>query len=209
VSPSTAHRLLSMLVFRGFAIQDENRNYLPGPEIGVAPTTIVGVDRLRTIARPALEELRDSVGETAYLLVLNGQDVRFVLTVESSDYSKTDDRHGFVISAAQSVGGRAILSTLPTSKVREISQVALEHNYISWSALSGALRLARQRGYAYGVDEVEKGVATISVPLTTGKDMPSSALSLSCPSHRADALESQRVLSSLFAAKTKIDQACH
>ncbi|MFD0533119.1 helix-turn-helix domain-containing protein [Actinomadura luteofluorescens] len=28
---STAHRLLAMLVYRGFAVQDDNHTYLPGP----------------------------------------------------------------------------------------------------------------------------------------------------------------------------------
>ena len=33
VATSTAHRLLSMLVHRGFAFQDEHRRYHPGPEL--------------------------------------------------------------------------------------------------------------------------------------------------------------------------------
>ncbi|WCI07745.1 helix-turn-helix domain-containing protein [Arthrobacter sp. OVS8] len=35
MAPSTAHRLLAMLVYRGFAVQDENRRYVPGPAMGV------------------------------------------------------------------------------------------------------------------------------------------------------------------------------
>lgn len=31
VANSTAHRLLAMLVYRGFAVQDEHRIYHPGP----------------------------------------------------------------------------------------------------------------------------------------------------------------------------------
>src|SRR5438445_335664 len=38
---STAHRLLAMLVYRDFAMQDEARNYLPGPALS-APQARVG-----------------------------------------------------------------------------------------------------------------------------------------------------------------------
>lgn len=33
-APSTAHRLLAMLVYRGFAVQDEKRRYHRGPRWG-------------------------------------------------------------------------------------------------------------------------------------------------------------------------------
>src|SRR2546423_895000 len=36
---STAHRLLAMLVYRDFAVQDEARNYLPGPALSAPRAT--------------------------------------------------------------------------------------------------------------------------------------------------------------------------
>src|SRR3989442_14345502 len=36
---STAHRLLAMLVYRDFAVQDEARNYLPGPALSAPQAT--------------------------------------------------------------------------------------------------------------------------------------------------------------------------
>jgi IclR family acetate operon transcriptional repressor len=40
ISNSTAHRLMAMLVYRGFAIQGDDRVYLPGPSMAIASTTI-------------------------------------------------------------------------------------------------------------------------------------------------------------------------
>ncbi len=37
IAPSTAHRLLAMLVYRGFAVQDERRMYHPGSAMGAGP----------------------------------------------------------------------------------------------------------------------------------------------------------------------------
>src|SRR3954454_7612424 len=62
VAPSTAHRLMAMLVYRGFALQDDQRRYCAGPALradaaGSARTAA-------SIARPHLEALALSVRET-------------------------------------------------------------------------------------------------------------------------------------------------
>ena len=38
VARSTAHRLLSMLLYRDFAVQDEDRRYDAGPVLSLVPT---------------------------------------------------------------------------------------------------------------------------------------------------------------------------
>ena len=48
VAPSTAHRLLAMLVYRGFAVQDETRRYVPGPAMGVGPAGLSWTRLLRS-----------------------------------------------------------------------------------------------------------------------------------------------------------------
>jgi IclR family transcriptional regulator, acetate operon repressor len=40
IARSTAHRLLAMLVYRGFAVQDEKRIYHPGPAMGAGSPTV-------------------------------------------------------------------------------------------------------------------------------------------------------------------------
>ena len=57
VAPSTAHRLLAMLVYRGFAVQDENRRYVPGPAMGVGPAGLSWTRLLRSLAQPHMELL--------------------------------------------------------------------------------------------------------------------------------------------------------
>src|SRR5699024_2392972 len=84
ISVSTAHRLMAILVYRGYAEQDDSCRYVPGPAMGLTPAGLSWTAELRHRARPHLETLTDQVGETSNLVVLAGDAVRFLLSVESS-----------------------------------------------------------------------------------------------------------------------------
>ena len=51
-APSTAHHLLAMLVYRGFVVKDEFKNYVPSVAIGVGPARLGWSLKLRDLARP-------------------------------------------------------------------------------------------------------------------------------------------------------------
>lgn len=77
---STAHRLLSTLVHRGFAEQDDFRSYHLGPVLRAGASAPV---RLEDVIRPHLAALRDRIGETVNAMVLEGGLVRMILSAES------------------------------------------------------------------------------------------------------------------------------
>lgn len=57
VSVSTAHRLMAMLVYRGYAVQDASRRYIPGPALGLPPVGVPWTAELRHRSYPHLEML--------------------------------------------------------------------------------------------------------------------------------------------------------
>ncbi len=191
ISPSTVHRLMSMLVYRGFAVQNESRVYLPGPAIGVRPAQIDGTRELQEIVRPHLMELRDTLQESAYFMILTGRVVRFLLTAESSYPTHAGDRHGFVIPAHSSAGGRAILSMMPPSDVVALYEghdpqdsIDLTDTQRGW--LHADLERVRSQGYAVSIEEVERGIVTVSAPIRHDWIRPLAAISVSGSSaHRA------------------------
>src|SRR5258708_7522323 len=72
VARSTAHRLLTALQQREFAVQDAHKAYRPGPvlaRLGLSKT--INAD-LRAALRPFLERLNREVDETCHLVVLEG-----------------------------------------------------------------------------------------------------------------------------------------
>lgn len=84
VSRSTAHRLLAMLVYRGFAEQDASRRYIPGPALGAAPAGMSWTAELRRRVLPQLQQLSGQLDETVNLMVRAGTQVRFLATVQGS-----------------------------------------------------------------------------------------------------------------------------
>ena len=84
IAPSTAHRLLSMLVYRGFAVQDDSRRYLAGPGLGVSVPESGSHSRLRALVQPYLELLSERTHETTNLMVRVGTTVRFLSSVEGA-----------------------------------------------------------------------------------------------------------------------------
>ena len=73
VARSTAHRILAMLVFEGFAVQDRHKVYRPGPALqAIRGSQAAPPPDLITIAHPHLRRLADAVRETTHLMVLEG-----------------------------------------------------------------------------------------------------------------------------------------
>src|SRR5262249_16452709 len=73
VAHSTAHRLLAMLAYYQFVRQDPaSRAYRAGPALIEVGLSVVRAMDIRAVARPFLESLARTVGETVHLAVLDG-----------------------------------------------------------------------------------------------------------------------------------------
>jgi IclR family transcriptional regulator, acetate operon repressor len=208
ISPSTVHRLMSMLVFRGFAVQDESRAYFPGPSIGVEPIRLEGTRELHGIAKPHLTELCDDLGESAYCMILAGLSIRFILTVESSYPAHAGDRHGLVLPAEDSAGGHAILAGLhPEELARLLAPTG--HRGMSeatYDRLRLRLRLVRARGYALSVEEVEAGIVSVAVPLRGSGKHPPAAVSISGSTDHLEKVVAPAAIERLMSARDDIDR---
>jgi hypothetical protein len=83
-----------MLVYRGFAVQDESPTYYPGAAVGVGPAGLGGTRMLRLVAHPHMDVLSAKVNETVNLMVRVGTKVRFLSTVEGTNALRVGDRQG-------------------------------------------------------------------------------------------------------------------
>lgn len=106
VSPSTAHRLLAMLVYRDFAEQTPDRRYRAGKVLRPAEMSEAPVALLRRVALPHLQRLVDETQESANVMVLAGTEVRFIATVECDQILRVGDRVGRSLPAHMTSGGR-------------------------------------------------------------------------------------------------------
>jgi len=206
-SPSTVHRLMSMLVFRGFAQQDESHTYLPGPALAVPVVRLPGTRDLHAIAKPHLRDLRDAVGETAYGWILTGRLVRCILTVAASSNSAAGDRHGFTIPAEISAAGQAMLAALPDEEVEALFASGETGDSLGREAYARLrLRLEQVRSLGYSLLEVESGLVSVAVPLRRSGAHPPTSVSISAPSGRGDRARAADTIGRVIAARDAIDR---
>ncbi|QCB97776.1 IclR family transcriptional regulator [Arthrobacter sp. PAMC25564] len=190
VAPSTAHRLLAMLVYRGFAVQDETRRYVPGPAMGVGPAGLSWTRLLRGLALPHMELLSGRLNETVNLMVRVGTKVRFLATVEGDNVLRVGDRQGTVLPANKTSGGKAMLA--------DLEPPMLEKLFRSNSADTGAdaipegeypaflreLDAIRSNGFAANFEGTEDGVSALGIALRNRRGQVVGALSVATPATR-------------------------
>jgi IclR family acetate operon transcriptional repressor len=188
VAPSTAHRLLSALSYRGFAVQDRDRRYRPGPQLVDSVPSPLSRAALAELIRPALELLHEETNETTHLAVLSGPDILFIDGVESVQAPRVGLRTGIRLPAYCSSLGRAMLASLPATEVDRVYGTGLppwrSSHLTTLAALHRQLQIVRKRGFALNQEESEQGLVAIGSCLVDGVHRPVAGISVSIPSVR-------------------------
>jgi IclR family transcriptional regulator, acetate operon repressor len=206
IARSTAHRLLAMLVYRDFAVQDEHHTYLPGPFLAGTAGGGSGpmLRELRSRVRPMMETLCARVLETVNLMVRVGTEVRFLDCVESPQILRVGDRRGTILPARHASGGKALLATLPRERLWELYP---DLSDAERAALTRELDEIRVRGYALNVGGTEQGVSAIGACLRDEEGAAVAALSIAVPSARFAGDRVQAFASELRLMVTSAQQA--
>ncbi|MDT7621495.1 MAG: hypothetical protein QOF99_2396 [Pseudonocardiales bacterium] len=179
VARSTAHRLLAMLVYRDFAEQGADRRYLAGPVLR-RPTDVEPVAQLRAAAVPHLEELVGRAGETVNLMILLGDQARFVATVECAAVLRVGDREGRMLPAHLASGGRALLAHRTDDEL----QALYGDSDVDLDALRRGLRQIRKQGFAVNNQGTEAGVTAVGRVIFRAPGTAIAAVSLAMPTAR-------------------------
>jgi IclR family transcriptional regulator, acetate operon repressor len=211
VAPSTAHRLLSMLVYRGFAVQDESRRYLPGPAMGVGPTDLDWGKQLRLISQPHMELLSTRLNETVNLMIRVGTKVRFLSTVESANILRVGDRQGTVLPAVRASGGKAILAELDPAAVEDLfftDDADASDDFVApagQDAFRQELASIRNNGFAANFEGTEEGISALGVALHNHAGAVVGALSVATPSSRFRSVFDGGLVKVVMAARRNIE----
>jgi IclR family transcriptional regulator, acetate operon repressor len=188
IARSTAHRLLSMLVYRDFAVRGEDHTYRPGLAMSAPQLRGQPLQQLRRLLRPYMEGLGERVSETVNLMVRVGSQTRFLASVESVQLLHVGDRQGTILPAWRSSGGKALLAELPDSQVVDILRSDTgAHAEISKKERAGLfteLRSVRRQGYAVNNEGTEAGVCAVGMCVRDPDGVAVAALSISVPSVR-------------------------
>lgn len=183
---SSTFRYLTALEARRYVVRDRATGAF---RLGLAfrPQNTHAVERLTELARPALQGLRDHLGETINLGVLDGAFVIHTVVAESPHIMRLAARVGERGHVHATALGKAICSTLPEDRVRSILAAAgmpafTESTIVETDAYLAELERVRATGY--GLDDAENqpagrclGVAIADIGFPAG-------VSISAPADR-------------------------
>lgn len=188
VARSSAHRLLSMFRYRGFAVQHSDRSYGPGPVFHQAGLGARPPADIRAVARPHLEWLRQRLDETVHLVVLAGRNVAFIDSVEAAQALRVGTRAGATMPAHLTSGGKALLAELSLAELAAIfPEGPPPGSAMTATDIAGfhkALLAVRRRGYGVNTGESERGITAVGACVHDAAGRAVAAITVSAPSLR-------------------------
>lgn len=187
---SSVQRVLTTLSYHGFLHRDEGtKRYSLG--IALAEYGRIALNNLdiRQVAKPYLQELVDSSGETAVLAILNETKMVMVDKREPPNQIRASPFVGTRLPATATSNGKALLAWLPEERISEIIRIeglpaATERSIVKPAAYRQDLAEVRSRGYAIDQEEFQEGVSGVSAPVFSPKGQVIAAISLVGPAFR-------------------------
>ncbi|MBW4085108.1 IclR family transcriptional regulator C-terminal domain-containing protein [Paenibacillus sp. S150] len=182
---STVHRLLTTLEEKGFLLRNEaTEKYRLGIRIWELSTHLPTLDEPAALLLPAMERLRDRLGETVSLYLRDDLERVRIQAVQSRQ----------AIRRVAQIGARLPLSVGASSKVlaayapHEVqARLLADPNWpeaVDRSTYLEQLQDITRRGYATSFEEREPGAAAVAVPIVGRSGKVVAALSLSGPVSR-------------------------
>lgn len=185
---STAYRILGALNNAGMIRLDPvSQTYVLGPHL--FDLARGGDAESWPGAREVLQELRDQTGETVYLHVPDGDQLRMIDRHESAHPLRTAAALGSRRPLHAAAAGKAFLAFLDARKqaalLRAIDLTTRTARTITRrEVLLAQLELVRRTGYAIDDEEVYAGIRCCGAPVLDENQEPIGAISVSGPAYR-------------------------
>jgi DNA-binding IclR family transcriptional regulator len=212
VHKSTAFRLLAALEERGLVEQNHDRGrYQLGFGILRLASAIPGRLDLVQQARPVLDELAATLGETVNLAVLREHYAVNVDQARGTAAVAAQNWVGQLTPLHATSSGKVLLANLPEPQRAELIErnglPRLTHATVtSVAALEESLAKIREDGYATTFEELEVGLNAVAVPVCDHRDSVVGAVSVSGPAYRLDAARIEHLVPDLFAGGRRISE---
>ncbi|MFH0966031.1 MAG: IclR family transcriptional regulator [Planctomycetota bacterium] len=189
VDASTAHRLLSTLVHRGYVEKDaQSKMYT----LGVKPVKLARVllSRMdvRSAARPHLEALAQETGECLHLAVAQGSQAVFVDRVSAVHRLTANTEVGEAEPLYCTAVGKALVATLPGDELRGLVPRRLRkytpNTHSTARTVLADLAQSRQRGWTLDDEEYQRGIRCVATWILDFEESTVASIGLSAPKAR-------------------------
>jgi len=143
---------------------------------------------VRDAAVPIMRELRKETGETAHLMVLEGERAVLIEKVETEHPIRAVITLGSAVPLHGSSNGKAMLAHRTPAEVRALLGGKLvrhtDATIVAWDAFFAELAAVRDRGYATNVGEWRTDISAVASPIFDHDGGTSASLSISAPGSR-------------------------
>lgn len=170
---STVHGLLASMVESAVVEQDKtDGRYRLGYHLFELGSMVAASWDVVDVVRPRLEQIAETVGESAYLARLSGDELILVECVEPRSGFRVSSEPGSRIPLHCSSQGKCILAAMPEEQARAMlsrkGMSALTPATITtWEALAPQLALTRELGYSVERGEYRTGLQSVGAPVFT------------------------------------------
>ena len=187
--PSTAYRILASLIEHGFVERGEAGRYRLGVKLLQLGNRAQSRLDLRREARPIMERLRDSTGETVSLSAPDGDEVVYIEFVAASRMMRVERMIGWRAPLHVAASGKLFLAESGAEACRDYAArtglpARMPHSIVEPETLWRSLRDIVRAGYALDDGEAEAGVSCIAVPVRDAGDRLVAGLAVSAPIER-------------------------
>lgn len=188
--PSTAHRILSVLVANRLVDRIEPGTYRLGIRLLELGNLVKSRLSVRQEALPHMQDLHQELGETVNLSVRHDDEVVYI---------ERTSGNSAMMRVVQIIGARAPLHITAVGKIflaedgpEKCTEYArrtglprfTDNTLIDIDALLKELEMVRRLGYAFDNEEAEKGVSCIGAGIYNDEGKLVAGLSVSAPSDR-------------------------
>lgn len=136
---------------------------------------------LRELAVREMNSVRDIIGETMHLLMLDGLEHVVVARVDGTNPIRTFLELGTRPAFHSTSSGRSLLSVMNESDVSDVLDREAKVQEFDRAEVLEEVRLTRERGYALNHAEWRANIAAVGVPVVTKEGLPLAAISVSMP----------------------------
>ncbi|GAA1661873.1 IclR family transcriptional regulator [Citricoccus zhacaiensis] len=200
ISASMAHRLLRTCAEAGYLDQELRHGpYTIGPALRQITADVARGSTLPGLLGGVLRQVAEGMLETTSLAVLEGRNIRFILTEEGTHLVRIARPVRTVTPAHATAAGRALLAGLTDDDLAARYQgAALETvqpgTIQDWAQLKAEIKKVRNRGWAIQVGEAQPGVAALAMPLRDGFGQTVAAVTVMVPYLRLSRSDDARSL---------------
>lgn len=212
ISKSSLQRILNTLVIHGLLEKDNKRKtYKLGMELFYLGNLVEEHSHLISAAKPYLKAVRDKLGESVYLNVID-QNVRKCIAIETSGQILMTISHiGHTSPLYSGASAKVLLAYQNDTWIKEYLlsnelESITDKTIIDPSKLMEDLKDIREKGYCISNGERVPGVCAVSAPVFNRQNEIVACISISAPLVRVNKATTKRFIDSITDVADRVSK---